>query len=133
MGPSGDRRVIIDTNAVYRYRQDAAALIQPGEVPVVTRTTLAELRNNALRRPRMFVPGYVGNFPVIAETMDVDLRINIRARLYQLKPGDVGRPGDARIGATAVMLGLPVVTFDRYLARVLGEYGIEVRGAPEEP
>lgn len=65
--------MILDTNAVYRWRE-AQGLLQAGDVPVITRTTQAEVRNLAAA-DRMKPPGYLDDFAVIDDVIDVNTKI----------------------------------------------------------
>lgn len=121
LAPNTTREVIFDTNAVYG-RQRAQGLLQAGDVPVITRTTQAEIRNLAAAG-RMKPPGYLDDFAVIDDVMDVNTRINIRGAL---RPGQRGIFGDGSIGATAINRGSPVITFDRNFADVLRQFGVNV-------
>ncbi len=120
-------RVIVDTNAVFN-RPGVEANLQPGEVPVVTEMTRAELSSLANRpvNPRK-MPRYADELDTIPDVMDVDTRIDIRGQLAEISPNQRGMFGDGTIGATAVNTGHPVITADKKFARVLTEMGVEVR------
>jgi RHS repeat-associated protein len=114
--------VIVDTNSVL----DATAvrrLLAPGELPVMTRVVAAELRN-IVARGSVRTPAFARSLRVIEDVMDVDLRISIRGLL---KPGQRGLFGDGVIGATAIRLGLPVISKDVDFVRVLQALGVDVR------
>jgi predicted nucleic acid-binding protein len=68
----------------------------------------------------MKAPGYLDDFVVIDDVMDVNTRVNIRAAM---RPGQPGLFGDGSIGATALLRGSPVVTFVRNFAEVLAQFG----------
>jgi predicted nucleic acid-binding protein len=102
------------------------AALNPGETPVITQTTTAELRGLATAG-RMHMPGYARELPVINDVMDVNTRINIRGMLADIKPGQRGLFGDGSIGATALNRGLPVITSDKAFTTVLKSLGVEVR------
>lgn len=115
------REVILDTNAVYRWRE-VQGMLRAGDTPVVTRTTQAELRNLAAAG-RMKTPGYMGEFGVVDDVMNVNARINIRGAM---RPGQPGLFGDGSIGATALARGSSLVTFDRNFAEVMRRFGVDV-------
>jgi RHS repeat-associated protein len=119
------RRVIVDTNSVYN-RPGVEAALNPGETPVITQTSVAELRNLAAGGV-MKMPRFAGELPVINDVMDVSTRINIREMLTAIKANQRGIFGDGSIGATALNYGLPVITADRNFAAVLEQLGLEVR------
>jgi len=121
----GGRQVIVDTNAVYN-RPGVLAALNPGETPVITQTTNAELRGLAAAG-RMHMPSFARDLPVINDVMDVNTRINVRGMLEEIKPGQRGLFGDGSIGATALNHGLPVITSDKALTTVLKSLGVEVR------
>ena len=121
MAPQATREVILDTNAVYRWR-DAQGLLRAGDVPVITRTTQAEIRNLAAAG-RMKPPGYLDDFGVIDDVMDVNTRITIRGAM---RPGQPGLFGDGSIGATAINRGSSILTYDRNFADVLRQFGVNV-------
>lgn len=125
--PPPPNRVIVDTNAVFN-RPGVQANLQPGEVPVVTQTTRAELSNLAARpnNPRK-IPRYAGELDTIPDVMDVNTRIDIRGQLAEISPTQRGMFGDGTIGATAVNTGYPVITADKKFATVLESMGVEVR------
>jgi hypothetical protein len=100
-------RVIVDTNAVYD-RPGTIGALRPGEVPVVTRTTPAEIANNAASG-KLKPPDFLNELDV-DDVMDVNTRINIRSQLDALRPGQRGLFGDGSIGASAINTGSPVVT-----------------------
>lgn len=113
--------MILDTNAVYRWRE-AQGFLRAGDVPVITRTTQAEIRNLAAAG-RMKPPGYLDDFAVIDDVMDVNTRIDIRGAM---RPGQPGLFGDGSIGATAINRGSSMLTFDRNFADVLRQFGVNV-------
>ena len=115
-------RVILDTNSVFEYSQ-VRARIDPVEIPVITSVIAAELRDVSARKPKMRMPGYLGQFLVIEDVMAIDTRINIRAKLKPVP----GRFADGVVGATALATGLPIITLDKELASVLREMGGVVR------
>lgn len=117
--------VIVDTNAVYN-RPGTLGALQPGETPVMTRTTVGELANNAASG-RLKPPGFANELGVVDDVMDVNTRINIRGELEAIKPGQRGLFGDGSIGATAVSTGYPVITADKNFAMVLEGMGVQVR------
>jgi len=117
---------ILDTNAVFAFNK-ASALLKPGEVPVVTGTTRAELANVVARSDGMFMPRVANSLDTIQDVMDVDTRINIRGALAGLRPGQPGLFGDGSIGATVLATGSPFITGDRALAQVLSGMGADVR------
>ena len=117
--------VIVDTNAVYN-RPGTLGALQPGETPVMTRTTVGELANNAASG-RLKPPGFANELGVVDDVMDVNTRINIRGGLEAIKPGQRGLLGDGSIGATAVNTGYPVITADKNFATVLEAMGVQVR------
>ena len=119
------RSVIVDTNAVYN-KPGVLGALNAGEVPVVTGTTRAEIANLAAAG-RMKPPGFAGELGTVPDIMDVNLRINIRTQLAELKPRQPGLFGDGAIGATAVRSGSSVITSDRTFAAVLRSYGVDVR------
>jgi RHS repeat-associated protein len=119
------RQVIVDTNSVYS-RPGVEAALNPGETPVITQTTVAELRNLAAGGV-MKMPRFAGELPVINDVMDVNMRINIREMLTSIRANQRGIFGDGSIGATALDYGLPVITADRNFAAVLEHLGLEVR------
>lgn len=65
------------------------ALLDTGEVAVVTRTTLAELSHLARSRS-LFVPRYARQLEVIEDVVDVHTRINIRGALAAIRRGQRG-------------------------------------------
>lgn len=121
LAPQATREVILDTNAVDRWRE-AQGLLQAGDVPVITRTTQAEIRNLAAAG-RMKPPGYIDDFAVIGDVMDVNTRINISGAM---RPGQPDLFGDSSIGATAINRGPSMVTFDMNFADVLCQFGVNV-------
>lgn len=118
----GESRVIFDTNAVISSKK-AGALLNPGEVGVMTRTGAAELRNLVARAEGLFMPRAAGGMGVIKDAGSIDTRIMIRAALVARRPGAPGLFGDGSIGATVLATGLPFITADKALARILGEMG----------
>lgn len=100
--------------------------MNPGETPVMTQSTSAELQNLVARGP-MKMPRFAGELPVIDDVMDVNARINIRGMIAAIKPNSPGLFGDGAIGASALSNGLPVITADRNFAAVLQQLGVEVR------
>lgn len=117
--------VIVDTNAVYN-RPGTLGALRPGETPVMTRTTVGELANNAASG-RLKPPGFANELGVVDDVMDVNTRINIRGELQAIRPGQRGLFGDGSIGATAVNTGYPVITADKNFATVLEGMGVQVR------
>ena len=124
MSQSG-RRVILDTNAVIRFRTSAQDHLRPGEDPVMTRGVVAELRWVS-RRPRMFIPKVANQFEVTEDIMAVNVRINIRGAV-RAAGSKRGLFADGIVGATAYVAGYPVITMDRNLATVLRNMGVDVR------
>jgi hypothetical protein len=124
-GRAAAKNVIVDTNAVYN-KPGVLGALNSGEVPVVTGTTRAEIANLAAAG-RMKPPGFAGELGTVPDIMDVNLRINIRAQLAALKPGQPGLFGDGAIGATAIRSGSSVITSDKTFATVLRSYGVNVR------
>lgn len=116
------RRVIVDTNEVLD-KPGVERLLKPGEKPVITDTIVAELKNN-VARGKHHMPRYASELDVIRDSMDVDLRINMRASIKSKK----GLFGDGVIGATAVRTRSPVITNDKHFADALRDhFGVEVR------
>lgn len=117
--------VIVDTNAVFN-RPGVTAALNPGEMPAITQTTRAELRN-IVARGRVKMPGFAGELPVVDDVMNVGLRIDIRGAQAAVRPNQAGLFGDGSIGATAVRTGYPVITADRNFAAILQQFGVDVR------
>jgi hypothetical protein len=87
------RQVIVDTNAVFN-RPGVEAALNPGETPVVTQTTRAELQY-LVARGSVKMPRFAGGLPVISDVMDVNTRINIRGMIAAMTPTSPGLFGDA--------------------------------------
>lgn len=121
----GGSRVIVDTNAVFN-RPGVMGALNPGEMPVMTQTTSAEL-GNLVARGSVKMPRFAGDLPQISDVMDVNTRINIRGMIADMKPNSPGLFGDGSIGATALDTGFPVITADKNFAAVLAQLGVEVR------
>jgi rRNA-processing protein FCF1 len=119
------QQVIVDTNAVLN-RPGVTSALRPGEVPVVTATTRAEL-SNLVARGRIKMPRFADELGSIDDVMDIQMRINIRGELEVLKPGQPGLFGDGAIGTTAIQTGSPIITADQAFAAVLRSLGVEVR------
>jgi len=120
---SSSSEVIIDTNAVYNMRQ-VNQLLNPGEVPVITKTTLAEMRNLAAQG-RMSMPNYINQIKVIDDVVDVNVAIRIRETIRSLttKLNLPGLLGDGRIGATALQTGRRLITSDKLLIKTIQQMG----------
>lgn len=125
LSSNATNNVIVDTNAVYN-RPGTLGALQPGETPVMTRTTVGELANNAASG-RLKPPRFANELGVVDDVMDVNTRINIRGELEAIRPGQRGLFGDGSIGATAVNTGYPVITADKNFATVLEGMGVQVR------
>jgi RHS repeat-associated protein len=117
-----ETQVILDTNAVIRY-QNAAAMLVEDEVAVTTRTTQAELANLVARGEGVYMPRAAANITTIDDVMDVDLRINLRGAIGPSR----GLFGDGSIGATAIRTGLTLITNDGDLATAVTDLGGSVR------
>jgi hypothetical protein len=119
------KAVIVDTNAL-TDRSGVMAALGPGETPVVTGGTVAELRN-IVTRGSIKMPAFAHELPSIPDVMDVNTRINIRGSLADIAYPQKGILNDGTLGATAVNRGLPVITKDARLTRVLTNLGVDVR------
>ena len=123
--PTANRQVIVDTNAVLN-RPGVEGVLRPGEVPVITATTQAEL-NSLVGRGRIKMPGFADELSVIEDVMDIHTRINIRGQLEAMRPGQSGLFGDGSIGTTAIRTGSPIITADKSFAQLMLRLGVEVR------
>jgi hypothetical protein len=133
------KQVILDTNAVIRFKE-AQALLQPGESPVITDQVLNELNDLAARGQIDAVPNVVQQLPVVPDTADVNTQAALRQTLGQFS-GDPTGPvvdlntiqglsGDATIGTTGILTGSPIITADQALIQALSKLGAAVRGLP---
>ena len=113
--------VIIDTNAVYQLPK-ALKLLKPGEVPVITRTIMAELRNNALHGTMRY-PFAAAGLKVVEDASDVLTAIKVRGSIKALRPLKAVRGlfGDGRIGATAINTGRRVISADKDFIKALNQ------------
>jgi predicted nucleic acid-binding protein len=121
------REVILDTDAVIRFK-DANPLIEQGEVPCITETTVAELRALVSKGKLKGIPKIVNNLKVIKSSESVHTRINVRSTMVKL-PGRVRGSlfGDGVNGATALESGRPIITFDKRLRETIRKLGGEAR------
>ena len=119
--------VILDTDAVIQFK-DAQKLLKPGEVPVITSTTQAELRALVNRGQLKGIPSVSKSLKVIENAGSVNTRINVRAAVAN-QPGKVKGSlfGDGAIGATAIETSRPLITFDKKLRKAVNQLGGEVR------
>jgi hypothetical protein len=80
------------------------AALNPGETPVMTQTTAAELQN-LVARGSVKMPRFAGDLPVISDVMDVSTRINIRGMIAAMKPNSPGLFGDGSIAGRLSIQG----------------------------
>jgi len=120
-------RVLLDTNAVIRFN-DARALIQDGEQPVVTQSVLQELSDVAARK------GFSGLLPggvdFIADEESAVLRSQVMDQLRGFEAKEQGIEVDAQVGATALSGPYPLITGDDALGNSVAKLGGEWRRLP---
>jgi RHS repeat-associated protein len=121
------KEVILDTDAVIRFK-DAQKLLKPGEVPVITPTTVAELKALVSRGKLKGMPGVLKNLKVIKNAGSVISRIAVREAQTKL-PGKVKGSlfGDGVIGGTAIDTNKTLITFDKKLRAAVQSLGGYVR------
>jgi hypothetical protein len=109
-----ESEVIIDTSAVFKMKGVLAAL-KPGEIPVITRTTMAELRA-IVARGKLKMPGIVASLKVVDDSVAPDTAIQIRSLVLGEKRSVPGLLCAGKIGATALGTNRSPVTRHRDLA-----------------
>lgn len=96
----------------------------PGELPVKSYVTVPEMRSAVNRGGGLRgVPGAAHDLTTLGARPSLDARISLRGMLSD-KPG---RFGDGIIGAQAVEFGIPLITHDKELRKVVESLGGVVR------
>jgi hypothetical protein len=128
--------VILDANAVFRYKE-AQGLLRAGETPVITQQTVREL-NQLAAEGRMQIPGYVGQFKVVPDVVDIGTQAMVRRQVGGFSGSPTGPivdlntiqglSGDGIIGTTGILTGRPIITADQALLNALSKMGASPRG-----
>ena len=121
------KEVIIDTDAVIGFK-DAKKLLKPGEIPVITTTTQAELRALVKRGKLRGMPHIASELKRIGNPGSVDTRILVRGT-QENPPGKIKGSlfGDGANGAAALDTGRGLITFDKKLRKAVQLLGGDVR------
>ena len=116
----GGSNVLLDTGSVIKNRS-ARGLLNPGDVPVVNETTARELAEVGARK------GFVGTLPdgvsVIPDDTSMVLRGQVMQQLRMFNAATQGIENDAAVGATALGMGIPLITTDYALANAVTKLG----------
>lgn len=117
--PSGP--IILDSNVVPQIRSNPTlgGRLNVGDTPVVSNVTAPELRNAVSTGSLRGVPGSLYDLPVINPPTSIHTRINVRGQLRARR----GRFGDGVIGAQSIDNGIPLITDDKELRRVINSMG----------
>lgn len=113
---SGGRELLLDTNAVI---SNGRTFLGAGESVVKAGVSDIELAN-LVGKGRISMPSAADKISSVANSLNVDLRINVRALLNQ---GAVGNFADGIIGATAIERGSILVTNDFRLLNAVNKLG----------
>jgi RHS repeat-associated protein len=113
---SGAPELLLDTNAVI---QNGQSLLSSG--PNIVRPSITDVElQNLVRRGRLQMPRAAGEIPTVPDSMDINLRINVRG---QLTPRVRGNFADGVIGATAIERNAILVTHDGNLLKAVMRLG----------
>jgi RHS repeat-associated protein len=128
---SSSSEVILDTDAVIRYQQ-AKQLLKPGEIPVITKTTTAELNSLVTKGKLKGMPHVVNELKTISNEGSINSRINVRGKMQQIASKEGTRIrgnliGDGINGATSLDTGRPIITFDKLLKKAIYSLGGDPR------
>jgi hypothetical protein len=134
---ASETEVILDTDAVIRY-DEASALLQPGETPVITDQVAAELNDLVSRGSLDGMPNIANQLKVVEDTVDVSTQAQLRSTLGQFagdSRGSIGNPnnirglnGDGIIGTTGILTNRAIITADRAFYNALVKVGGAARG-----
>jgi RHS repeat-associated protein len=116
----GGSNVLLDTGSVIKYNS-ARRLLNPGDAPVANETTVRELAEVGARK------GFVGTLPdgvsVIPDDTGMVLRGQVMQQLRMFNAATLGIENDAAVGATALGMGIPLITTDYALANAVTKLG----------